>query len=507
MRIAPHTRGRLATLSLALLVLLGLISLASAQRPEAGASAPAGRLVQPRGPDGCVHRKAVNRCAPGRFVTSPEDVAVSPDGRNVCVASFGNHAIAVFARSRRTGHLRQLGRTRGCVHHRPADPRRGVCTRARALAGPAAIAISPDGRNVYVAAAGSDALSVFARNRRTGTLRQLGGGAGCFSQRPGGGCTPARALNEPTSVAVSPDGERVYVAGRRFPSAVAVFARAADGTLTQSAGPAGCVSRLGGSDCAPARALSSPEEVVVTPDSRHVLVASMRSKAVVVLSAGPGGLTQPAGSGGCIALGGAEGCASGRALRGPVDLAISPDGRYVYVASSIADAVTVLHRDTATGALSQPRGRWGCLGQGSGARGCAPGRALEATPARSPRALDGRSILPFARNVRLRSLRPLLHETAAQGARGRTNTREGGARGTQPRVPAWSAVRTTRWLYVEYKGGQRELYDLRRDPWQLDSVVGDPRLRTRIRTLRRILADLRSCRGASCGGIASASVR
>jgi N-acetylglucosamine-6-sulfatase len=132
---------------------------------------------------------------------------------------------------------------------------------------------------------------------------------------------------------------------------------------------------------------------------------------------------------------------------------------------------------------------------------------LDATPARAPRALDGRSILPFARNVRRRRFRPLLHTTAGQGARGRTNTREGRARGTQPRVPAWSAIRTTRWLYVEYKGGQRELYDLRRDPWQINSVVGDPRLRVRTRTLRRILGDLKRCRGRSCDKIASVSVR
>ena len=132
---------------------------------------------------------------------------------------------------------------------------------------------------------------------------------------------------------------------------------------------------------------------------------------------------------------------------------------------------------------------------------------LEATPAASPRALDGRSVLPFARDVGLRSLRPFLHTTAGQGARGHVNTREGGARGTQSRVPAWSALRTTRWLYVEYKGGQRELFDLKHDPWELNSVVGDPRLRTRTRTLRRILGDLRTCNGRSCGQIASPSVR
>jgi N-acetylglucosamine-6-sulfatase len=132
---------------------------------------------------------------------------------------------------------------------------------------------------------------------------------------------------------------------------------------------------------------------------------------------------------------------------------------------------------------------------------------LDATPATSPRRLDGRSVLPFARNVRLRALRPLLHETVGNGARGRDNTREGGARRQQPRVPAWRAVRTTRWLYVDYKGGQRELYDLKLDPHQLRSRAGDPRVRVRLRTLRRILGDLSRCSGRACQRWAAAAVR
>jgi arylsulfatase A-like enzyme len=132
---------------------------------------------------------------------------------------------------------------------------------------------------------------------------------------------------------------------------------------------------------------------------------------------------------------------------------------------------------------------------------------LDATPARTSRQLDGQSFLPFARNVHRRSLRPLLHETVGNGARGRSNTREGGAKGQQPRVPAWRAVRTTRWLYVDYKGGHRELYDLKRDPAQLRSLAADPRLRVRLRTLRRILGDLTRCRGRECRQWAAPSVR
>jgi DNA-binding beta-propeller fold protein YncE len=403
MRCAPHTRGSFATLTLALPVLLGLISLAWAGQPGDSGSAPVGRLIQPRGHDGCIHRTGVNRCATGRFVTSPEDVVVSPDGRFVYVASYGNNAIAVFARDRRTGHLRQLPGRRGCVHHRRADPRPGVCVRARALGGPAALALSPRGRNLYVVSAGSDALGVFARNRRTGALRQLDGGAGCFSQRAGGGCTLVRAMNEPTSIAVSPNGRRVYVTGRRFPSAVAIFQRADDGSLTQADGPAGCVSHAGGSGCGVARGMASPEEVAVTPDSRHVLVAGMRSNAVVVLRAGPEGLTQAEGAGGCIARGGGpEGCGVGKALSGPVDLAISPDGRYVYAASSIGDAVAILRRDRATGVLTQSLTPRGCISQSGGGGRCVRGRGLDEVwgIALSP---DGRNLYAVSSKVNMLS--------------------------------------------------------------------------------------------------------
>ena len=132
---------------------------------------------------------------------------------------------------------------------------------------------------------------------------------------------------------------------------------------------------------------------------------------------------------------------------------------------------------------------------------------MDATPARPGHVLDGRSVLPYARNTHLRNLRPFLHTTAGQGSHGRTNTREGGARGTETRVPAWGAVRTTRWLYVAYRGRGSELYDLRRDPWELNSLALDPRYRQQRNTLRRVLGDLRRCRGRSCDKLASASVQ
>ena len=40
--------------------------------------------------------------------------------------------------------------------------------------------------------------------------------------------------------------------------------------------------------------------------------------------------------------------------------------------------------------------------------------------------------------------------------------------------PPYEAVQTRRNLYVEYQNGWRELYNLRRDPWELNNLSGDP---------------------------------
>ena len=64
------------------------------------------------------------------------------------------------------------------------------------------------------------------------------------------------------------------------------------------------------------------------------------------------------------------------------------------------------------------------------------------------------------------------------------------------KIPQWSALRTQRYLYVEYADGDRELYDLTHDPDEIDNLAGTkPSLERR---LAARLHGLRGCQAAQC---------
>jgi 3-carboxymuconate cyclase len=122
-------------------------------------------------PIGCVSNNGTNgldgtkhSCADGDALKGAYDIALSPDGKNVYVAASDSGGIAVFTRDPATGKIVQTGCVRGV----------STCVGARALAGAAAVVVSPDGRNVYLASYGADAVVMFQRDPATGALKGLG---------------------------------------------------------------------------------------------------------------------------------------------------------------------------------------------------------------------------------------------------------------------------------------------------------------------------------------------
>jgi 6-phosphogluconolactonase (cycloisomerase 2 family) len=341
------------------------------------AAAPTGSLTQAS--PGCVSETGTGGiCADGKGLDGARSVAVSPDGKSLYAASETSDSIAAFKRNATTGELTQLGGTAGCISE---DGTGGACADGRGLDRAFRVAVSADGKSVYVASIESDAVAIFARNTTTGALTQLAGTAGCVSETgTGGECTDGKALDYAFAVTVSADGTSVYVASA-FSSAVAVFDRnTTTGALTQLAGSAGCVSETGsGGDCADGTALAFASAVALSPDDKSLYVASHDSNAVAAFARNTttGELTQLAGTAGCVSEDGTGGsCADGRALIGANSVLVSGDGTSVYAASLDSDAVVAFTRNTTTGEIAQPAGAPGCTSEtGNGA--CADGKGLD----------------------------------------------------------------------------------------------------------------------------------
>jgi N-acetylglucosamine-6-sulfatase len=96
---------------------------------------------------------------------------------------------------------------------------------------------------------------------------------------------------------------------------------------------------------------------------------------------------------------------------------------------------------------------------------------------RSPagRAMDGFSLLDATLDPGRRLGRALLVETRG-----------------------YSAVRTARYIYAEYDTGEKELYDLQTDPYELQNLQADPAFDQVEGSLATLLSKLRACAGSTC---------
>lgn len=280
------------------------------------------------------------------------------------------------------GSLTQLKGKRGCVVDRGAKAKAGCATGraldgAGAFMGSRAIAVSPEGNSVYVASSKSDAIAIFKRNRLNGTLTQGPGTVGCVAAKGAGNCAPALGLDEPNSLAISPDGRNVYATSRAGNSVTAFVRNRKTGGLRQLP-PAfpGCISGIPIPGCGLGVGLLTPDVVVASPDGRNVYVGSFFGSSVASFARNPqtGMLTQLAGTAACIAAETA-GCATGIGLKSIEGLAIAPNGNAVYAAAALSNAVVTLGRDPSTGALAQATDGSGCIVDAPLA-GCDDGREI-----------------------------------------------------------------------------------------------------------------------------------
>jgi arylsulfatase A-like enzyme len=132
---------------------------------------------------------------------------------------------------------------------------------------------------------------------------------------------------------------------------------------------------------------------------------------------------------------------------------------------------------------------------------------------------DGRSFLPFAQDPNMKSTRPILLETGPPGATAEPGTPSAASAGHRVHfstyvknldldhtaqiaraivAPRYRGIRTGRYLLVKYSNGNREMYDVSRDPLQLNSIYKDSRYFPVRKFLLKKLKGLVECKGTAC---------
>jgi DNA-binding beta-propeller fold protein YncE len=260
-------------------------------------------------------------------LAAPRLMAVSPDGKYLFATGFTYSRLLVYLRDPGTGAL--------VLQHSFQDNHSGV----NGIGGTYGVAFSPDSRFAYVTGYSDNAVGIFARTV-SDTFQ--------FDSFITATSLLTHPLAQPRGLAVSPDGRNLYVASSAYTGTgtLAVYSRnPATGRLTplQTRYEGDCQDAI--RYCFMLYGLRSLTQLAVSPDGNNVYSVGAGSGAVVNFRRDPlSGKLHWAGT--LNAAGGVPG------LRGASGVAVSPDGKRVQVTGRDDNALVVLSRDLATGALS-----------------------------------------------------------------------------------------------------------------------------------------------------------
>jgi CSLREA domain-containing protein len=251
------------------------------------------------------------------YLDGISSVAVSPDGRHVYATAFSLGRVSTFQRSLETGFLTP-----------------GQSLASPVLAGAKSVAISPDGQQVYVASGGGGgapaAFHVLLRDNNSGSLA---GGFAIFRD----GFELAN-FSFPDGIAVSPDGRHIYVAATGS-NAIFIFSRSASGAVS-------FVTSITSSNLNGVQQLALSEDGVYLYATAHTSSTNGR---IVTYQRNPqnGALSfkQALIHNIFQAWSGCPGITV-RGMGGATGLTISPDGRHLYVASWGSSAIARFLRNS-----------------------------------------------------------------------------------------------------------------------------------------------------------------
>ncbi|MBS1678581.1 MAG: sulfatase [Actinobacteria bacterium] len=153
---------------------------------------------------------------------------------------------------------------------------------------------------------------------------------------------------------------------------------------------------------------------------------------------------------------------------------------------------------------------------------------LELAGVKADKSIDGASLVPFMKEPSLRTRRPLLFEsfvqtndveqsgnaatgestTAAGRSRGKLGVKGARARGAAAHASVvappknYYGIRLGPYKYIEWPDGEKELYDINKDPYELNNIVRDKNYAPIRNFLHNELVRLEQCSGRTCQEVA-----
>ena len=191
------------------------------------------------------------------------DLAISKDGRSLYLS--GSNAVIVFQRNTSTGKLSAVE-----THY---DGIKGV----DGLKGSAGLALTPDGKYLFVAGAVDDAVAVFSRNSSTGALSFVE----ALRNDSNKGLT---GLAGAVSLALSPDGVNLYVVAGAPNNTLAIFKR---NIISGSVSFLETWSQNGINGQRKVPELNGISSVMVSPNGSRVYASSAKENAITVFKTLP----------------------------------------------------------------------------------------------------------------------------------------------------------------------------------------------------------------------------
>jgi 6-phosphogluconolactonase (cycloisomerase 2 family) len=333
-------------------LVLGLVIVLATLLPvsSAGAQGTVASFGQLMGSDGCVRALGavafdfggdpLTGCGTASGLGNPQALTLSPDQRQLLVVAgggdAGSNAIVTLNRAPSSGALSFAS----CMSNDGGDGRLGsdgACGDADGLSAPSAVAVTPNGQWLFVASRGASSLTWFARDPSTGALEQRG----CLKgvAWPGERCTAAPLLSGASGVAVSADGNFVFVSAGTT-GAISTYRRDVNtGALERVS----CVSDTGTDGlCANVNGLRGAGQIRIGPHAKTLYVIAPAAGAVssFAVDQSTGGLGQLACAADRVAEPGA--CTAVTTMEGVESMILSADGRNLYVGATGDEALTVL---------------------------------------------------------------------------------------------------------------------------------------------------------------------